>query len=126
MDLPCYAIADVSRPTLPESAISEAALTKMQRFHAETVQKVATAIGAHKIVVIGMMGNPHCRRARRVLTEANKPFEYIEFGSYLGGWQQRLAIKLWSGWPTFPQVFVDGRLVGGANEITKALADNSV
>lgn len=95
----------------------------MQRFHTETLQKLEATIGSHKIVVIGMMGNPHCRRARRVLTEANKPFEYVEFGSYVSGWQQRLAIKLWSGWPTFPQVFVDGRLVGGADEITKALAD---
>jgi len=111
------------RPALPESAITEPALKKMQRFHTETLQKLEAAIGSHKIVVIGMMGNPHCRRARRVLTEANKPFEYVEIGSYVSGWQQRLAIKLWSGWPTFPQVFVDGRLVGGADEITKALAD---
>jgi monothiol glutaredoxin len=116
----------VPRPALSESAITEPALSKMQRFHAETIERLKAAIGSHKIVVVGMMGNPHCRRARRVLTEANKPFEYIEIGSYLGGWRPRLAIKLWSGWPTFPQVFVDGRLVGGADEITKALADQSV
>ena len=41
-------------------------------------------------------------------------------------WKKRLAIKLWSGWPTFPQVFVRGTLIGG-EELTKAaLADGTL
>lgn len=98
----------------------------MERFHAETVDKVRATVASTKIVVVGMSGNPHVRRARRALEAAGKPFEYLGYGSYLGGWQQRLAIKLWSGWPTFPQVFVDGRLLGGANELEKALADHAI
>jgi glutaredoxin-related protein len=30
---------------------------------------------------------------------------------------------MWSGWPTFPQVFVKGALIGGFNDL-KALADS--
>ena len=37
----------------------------------------------------------------------------------LEGFEKRLAIKLWSGWPTFPQVFVRGELIGG-EDLTKA------
>jgi glutaredoxin-related protein len=32
---------------------------------------------------------------------------------------------MWSGWPTFPQVFVKGALVGGAADLEAALADGS-
>jgi glutaredoxin-related protein len=28
---------------------------------------------------------------------------------------------MWSGWPTFPQVFVDGVLIGGYKETVAAL-----
>jgi glutaredoxin-related protein len=41
-------------------------------------------------------------------------------------WKQRLAIKMWSGWPTFPQVFVRGVLVGGFEDTRKALEDGSL
>lgn len=94
----------------------------MEKFHADVVERIRAAIASHPIVVVGMMGNPHVRRARRVLTEAGKTFEYIEIGSYVSAWQPRLAIKLWTGWPTFPQVFFDGHLVGGADELQRKLA----
>jgi hypothetical protein len=51
---------------------------------------------------------------------------YLEYGSYFSKWKERLAIKLWSGWPTFPQVFVDGRgpayRVGRSDSLTGAAA----
>jgi glutaredoxin-related protein len=40
-------------------------------------------------------------------------------------WRERLVIKMWSGWPLFPQVFVQGALVGGCDETLKALEDGS-
>jgi monothiol glutaredoxin len=35
----------------------------------------------------------------------------------MGGWKKRLAIKLWTGWPTFPQIFHKGVLIGGAKDL---------
>ncbi|MDB4971522.1 MAG: hypothetical protein JWN44_7211, partial [Myxococcales bacterium] len=40
--------------------------------------------------------------------------------------KRRLAIKLWSGWPTFPQVFVRGTLLGGEDATVAALTDGSL
>jgi glutaredoxin-related protein len=40
-------------------------------------------------------------------------------------WRERLVIKMWSGWPLFPQVFVQGSLVGGCDETLAALEDGS-
>ena len=42
---------------------------------------------------------------------------YLEYGSYFSQWRRRLAIKMWTGWPTYPQVFVKGVLVGGFTEL---------
>jgi glutaredoxin-related protein len=98
----------------------------MGSFHADFVEEVRTAVATHDVVVVGMAQNPHVKRARRALDEAGIPFHYIEHGSYLSGWQRRLAIKLWTGWPTFPQVFVKGTLIGGANDVEKSLADKSL
>ncbi len=102
------------------------AIDKMERYHAGTVAEVKAAVASHDVVVIGMKMNPHVPKARAALTAAGIPFEYLEYGSYLSAWKPRLAIKLWSGWPTFPQVFVKGTLVGGQSDLDAALADGSL
>ena len=49
------------------------------------------------------------------------PYKYLEYGSYLGDWRRRLALKMWTGWPTFPMVFVKGVLVGGAEDVKRLI-----
>lgn len=111
------------RPDLQQPPVSEHAAHKMSELHGSTVAEVRAALDAHDVVVVGMAQNPHVRRARKALDTAGIAFHYLEYGSYLSQWKPRLAIKLWSGWPTFPQVFVKGVLVGGANAVEKGLAD---
>ena len=45
----------------------------------------------------------------------------LAYGNYFGGWRQRNALKLWTGWPTLPMVFVRGSLVGGADDLIKLI-----
>lgn len=73
-----------------------------------------------------MAQNPHVKNVRRTLTEAGIDFHYLEYGSYLSEWRRRLAIKLWSGWATFPQVFVRGVLIGGEDLTKAAIADGKL
>jgi len=94
--------------------------------HSAVVAEVQTAIAAHDVVVVGMQFNPHVARARKALNTAGVNHHYLEFGGYLSMWRPRLAIKLWSRWPTFPQVFVKGTLVGGADQVQHMLADGSL
>jgi glutaredoxin-related protein len=68
-----------------------------------------------------MTQNPVVKKARKVLEAANMPYAYLSYGSYLSKWKERLAIKIWSGWPTYPQVFIDGKLIGGCAELVKYL-----
>ena len=113
----------MSRLVLTEESISPQALQKMGEFHQELVQNVARVVKADELVIVGMAQNPFVKKARQALEEAGIGFTYLEFGNYFSQWKQRLAIKLWSGWATFPQVFVKGSLIGGYTDL-KALIDN--
>ena len=79
-----------------------------------------------RVVLFHAQGCHLCERARQVLSDAGVEFTYLEYGSYFSRWKERLAIKLWSGWPTFPQVFVRGVLIGGEDLTVAAIADGSL
>lgn len=88
-------------------------------FHPEVVAEVAAAVAKDDVVVVGMAQNPVVRGVRRWLDAKGVRYTYLGYGSYLSKWRPRLAIKLWSGWPTFPQVFVHGVLVGGYADVKR-------
>jgi len=89
--------------------------------HRDIIDEVERAVAGHDVVVVGMKQNPFPRRARKALTAAGIPFHYLEYGSYLNTWRRRTALKIWSGWPTFPMIFVKGVLIGGASEVHKMI-----
>ena len=105
------------RPILDEKHIHPAIAQHLAELHHEMLARIQTTISQHPVVVIGMAGNPFVGKARKLLLAKGLAHEYLEFGSYLSGWRQRTAIKMWSGWPTFPMVFVRGVLVGGADDL---------
>ena len=101
------------------------ASTLLGGFHTDVVQEVKTAIVEHSVVVVGMTVNTPVKKERQALTEAGVDYHYLEYGGYFSKWKERLAIKLWSGWPTYPQVFVNGQLIGGNDCTRSALTDGS-
>lgn len=115
-----------TRATLPDAQLTSKAREAITGFHGDTVREVERAVAAHDVVVVGMAQNPHVKKVRKALDDANVPYTYLGYGSYVSEWKKRLAIKMWSGWPTFPQVFVKGRLVGGEDLTKAALADGSL
>lgn len=108
------------RLVLPSESLLEAARSAIADFHPSVVEKIIADIDRHSIVVVGMVGNPFCRKARILLERAKIEHHYWNCGGYLSEWKKRLAIKMWSGWPTFPQVFVRGKLLGGYAELEKS------
>lgn len=111
------------RTILDESLVHPAIRDKVAGYQGAIVNEVKAAVAANPVVVVGMRQNPYPAKARKTLEAAGQPFKYLEYGSYFAMWQQRLALKLWAGWPTFPMVFVKGTLVGGASEL-QALVDS--
>jgi glutaredoxin-related protein len=114
----------MSRPLLQQ--YSPVATTAIAGFHAEVVRQVSDAVSNNKVVVVGMAWNPFCKRATKALDAAGIQYTYLEYGNYLSAWKERLAIKMWSGWPTFPQVFVNGSLIGGCTDLQSAIADGTL
>ncbi len=114
------------RNVLGTEFINLEALKKIETFHVDIVKEVQEAVRSNKVVIVGMAQNPVVKKARKELDEAGIVYKYLEYGSYFRGWKIRLAIKLWSGWPTYPQIFFDGKLVGGRDEAIKALAEGKM
>ena len=121
----CYRLS-MARPILTEERIHPAIRQRIESRHADLIQEVQRAIDAHDVVVVGMRQNPPPRRARKALTAAGIPFEYLEYGSYLGPWRRRNALKMWTGWGTFPMCFVKGVLVGGASDMERLIASGEL
>lgn len=69
-------------------------------------------------VVLFMKGepeSPQCgfsARAVSILQALGVPFKAVNI---LADWELRQGLKEYSGWPTYPQLYVQGRLVGGSD-----------
>lgn len=114
------------RTILEESAIHPAIRPRVAALNRELLDEVQAAIRSHAVVVIGMSGNPFVAKARKALTVAGVSHEYREYGSYLSQWRRRNALKMWTGWPTFPMVFVRGALVGGCDDVRALIASGEL
>jgi glutaredoxin len=108
----------MARLTLSQDKVAPAAQEIASNLHRGIVENVANTVSRDKLVVVGMAQNPFVKRARKLLEAEGIKFTYIEYGSYFSMWRERLAIKLWAGFPTFPMVFIDGTLIGGFTELT--------
>ena len=111
----------MSRSILDEDHIHPAIRRFITDKDADIVGEVQAAVAENRIVVVGMAQNPFPRKARKALDALGAPYQYLEYGSYLGQWRRRNALKMWTGWPTFPMVFVKGVLVGGASELQRLI-----
>ena len=110
-----------TRSILDTAHIHPAIRDRIASDHADIVREVQAAVDGNNIVVVGMKQNPFPRRARKALDARGVPYRYLEYGSYLSQWRRRNALKMWTGWPTFPMVFVKGVLIGGASDLERLL-----
>ncbi len=116
----------MARQILQESRIHPAIRERVAANHRDIVEEVAAAVDAARVVIVGMAQNPFCRRARKLLDARNITYRYLEYGSYFNGWRRRNALKMWTGWPTFPMVFVAGQLIGGAEDLDGLLQSGEI
>jgi monothiol glutaredoxin len=114
------------RAILPEAQIHPAVREKIASYRSDVLKEVQAAVAANEIVVVGMRMNPFPRRARKALDAAGLAYKYLEYGSYLSAYRRRLVLKMWTGWPTFPMVFVKGVLVGGAEDVARLIASGEL
>ena len=114
------------RPLLDEAHIHPAIHDRIATHQHVILREVQTAIAAHAVVVVGMGLNPFVKKARTALEAAGVPYHYLGYGNYFKLWRERNALKMWTGWPTLPMVFVRGTLVGGATDLDKLMASGDL
>jgi glutathione-dependent peroxiredoxin len=68
-------------------------------------------------LMLARHGCPHCARAQDLLQRSGVPFEAI----YLGDELTMQGVKAASGTATVPQVFIEGKLIGGADQVSAYL-----
>jgi monothiol glutaredoxin len=114
------------RQILDESRLHPAIRDTVANHHADIVHNVQAAAASNPVLVVGMRQNPVVKKARKLLADAGIAHHYLEYGSYLSEWRRRNALKMWTGWPTFPMVFVKGVLVGGSDDVAKLIASGEL
>ncbi len=73
-------------------------------------------------ILLYMKGNPEqpmcgfSAQATQVLMACGKRFAYVDI---LSNPEIRATLPQVSNWPTFPQLFIDGELIGGSDIITE-------
>ena len=109
------------RPILDDNHIHPAIREKVAKNRVDIIREVQAAIASSDVVIVGMAINPAPRKARRMLDAAGIQYRYLEYGSYFREWRRRTALKMWTGWQTFPMVFVKGVFIGGAGDLAKLI-----
>tara|TARA_B100000674_G_C37397620_1_gene714774 strand:- start:291 stop:599 length:309 start_codon:yes stop_codon:yes gene_type:complete len=95
----------------------------------EKVEQQLKDIIADNKIILFMKGNPHqpqCGFSARVvdiLKEYKIEFSYMDI---LADPEVRATLPSVSEWPTFPQLFVKGELVGGCDIITEMHQTNEL
>ena len=72
------------------------------------------------VVIFAKEGCPHCARAKAMLEANGLVYEQVT----IGGGITYSTVRAVSGWGTTPQVFIGGKLIGGADDLEKYFVDN--
>ncbi len=92
---------------------------------ADVIERIESAIRDNKIMIFmkGTRSFPQCGFSAatvQVFEDLNVPFGTVDV---LADPELRDAIKQYSNWPTIPQVFINGKFVGGC-DIIRELFEN--
>jgi len=109
---------------LGKSDVGTLPLSEEEKLH----EKLRSLINASHVVLFmkGSPSNPRCgfsRKAVDLLTSASVPFGSFDI---LSDEDVRQGLKTFSDWPTYPQFYAGGELVGGLDIVTEMGADGDL
>ena len=94
----------------------------------DVMQEIRSEVEANKVIIYmkGTPSFPMCgfsAAAVAALQDAGCQFAHVNI---LEDPEKREAIKAYSNWPTIPQIYVDGKLIGGADIIQELHASGEL
>ncbi|CAH8271731.1 unnamed protein product [Arabidopsis lyrata] len=81
---------------------------------------VKKTISSHKIVIFSKSYCPYCRKAKSVFRELDQVPYVVELDEREDGWSIQTALGEIVGRRTVPQVFIDGKHIGGSDDTVDA------
>ncbi|KAH0777129.1 hypothetical protein KY290_008540 [Solanum tuberosum] len=81
---------------------------------------VKKTISSHSIVIFSKSYCPYCRKAKAVFKELNQKPHVVELDERDDGWSIQDAISEIVGRRTVPQVFINGKHIGGSDDTIEA------
>ncbi|WP_343183225.1 Grx4 family monothiol glutaredoxin [Buchnera aphidicola (Neophyllaphis podocarpi)] len=93
-----------------------------------TLEKIKKQISDNPIIIYmkGSPENPSCgysAQAVQALSSCGKRFAYVDI---LNNLDIRKELPKFSNWPTFPQIWINGKLIGGCNIIIEMLKEGKL
>ncbi len=87
----------------------------------DTLEKIKQQLAEHTILLYmkGSPSAPHCgfsARAVQCLEACGADFAYVDI---LANPDIRQTLPSYANWPTFPQLYIKGELIGGADILTE-------
>uniref|UniRef100_A0A5B7AFU1 Putative Glutaredoxin C4 n=1 Tax=Davidia involucrata TaxID=16924 RepID=A0A5B7AFU1_DAVIN len=81
---------------------------------------VKKTISSHSIVIFSKSYCPYCRKAKSVFKELNQVPHVVELDERDDGWNIQDALSEIVGRRTVPQVFINGKHIGGSDDTVEA------
>ncbi|PHT35130.1 Glutaredoxin-C4 [Capsicum baccatum] len=81
---------------------------------------VKKTISSHKIVIFSKSYCPYCKKAKAVFKELKQKPYVVELDERDDGWNIQDAISEIVGRRTVPQVFINGKHIGGSDDTIEA------
>jgi len=94
----------------------------------DVIERIKSLLAAHPIVLF-MKGTPEfpmcgfSSRAAQALQQAGAPFHAV---NVLADPEIRAALPHYANWPTFPQLFIEGELIGGCDIVVDLQASGEL
>ncbi len=109
----------------PFNVIGQGEQAKESNPNADTQTRIKELVTSSTIFLF-MKGNPsmpQCGFSANVVGILNSIGANYKTFDVLSDWDIRDGVKQFSNWPTFPQLYVNGKLIGG-NDVISELYDN--
>jgi Grx4 family monothiol glutaredoxin len=91
-------------------------------------ERLAKLIKRHHIMVFmkGLPSAPLCGFSRTIVGILDELGVSYDAFNILEDEEVRQGLKTFSNWPTFPQLYVDGELIGGLDIVQEMMEDGSL
>lgn len=94
----------------------------------EILEQIQSEVGANRVFLYmkGTPDAPRCGFSNQVIQILNHVGADYDARDILTDPRIRVVLSEWSDWPTIPQLFVDGKLVGGCDIVTEMFQEGEL